>query len=123
MIDTPLTDNEKKTLSVLAFLFFRMGMEERARRFYEVLAELSSEGSSDRRFALAGLAAVSLESGDAESALRNIREAISMGPISTRDATMYLLLSRSLWALDRKDEALVARDEFLRLRGHVGESQ
>ena len=35
---------ERKTLSVLAFLFFRMGMEERAKRVYAALAELSEPG-------------------------------------------------------------------------------
>ena len=64
-----LTEDEKKTLSVLAFLFFRLGMEERARRFYETIAELSAPGTPDFRFAKAGLAAAALEAGDAETAV------------------------------------------------------
>ena len=63
-----LTEDEKKTLSVLAFLFFRLGMEERARRFYETIAELSAPGTPDFRFAKAGLAAAALEAGAQGSA-------------------------------------------------------
>lgn len=112
-----LTEDEKKTLSVLAFLFFRMGMEDRARRFYETIAELSTPGTPDFRFAKAGLAAAALEVGDAETALREVREALAGGPLSTRDATLHWLRSRALWALGRKEEARAARETFLSMRG------
>ena len=112
-----LTEDEKKTLSVLAFLFFRMGMEARARRFYETIAELSTPGTPDFRFAKAGLAAAALEAGDAETALREVREALAGGPLSTRDATLHWLRSRALWALGRKEEARAARETFLSMRG------
>lgn len=112
-----LTEDEKKTLSVLAFLFFRMGMEDRARRFYETIAELSTPGTPDFRFAKAGLAAAALEAGDAETALREVREALASGPLSTRDATLHWLRSRALWALGRKEEARAARETFLSMRG------
>lgn len=112
-----LTEDEKKTLSVLAFLFFRLGMEERARRFYETIAELSTPGTPDFRFAKARLAAAALEAGDAETALREVREALAGGPLSTRDATLHWLRSRALWALGRKEEARAARETFLSMRG------
>lgn len=112
-----LTEDEKKTLSVLAFLFFRMGMEDRARRFYETIAELSTPGTPDFRFAKAGLAAAALEAGDAETALREVREALAGEPLSTRDATLHWLRSRALWALGRKEEARAARETFLSMRG------
>ena len=112
-----LTEDEKKTLSVLAFLFFRMGMEDRARRFYETIAELSTPGTPDFRFAKAGLAAAALEAGDAETALREVREALAGGPLSTRDSTLHWLRSRALWALGRKEEARAARETFLSMRG------
>lgn len=112
-----LTEDEKKTLSVLAFLFFRMGMEDRARRFYETIAELSTPGTPDFRFAKAGLAAAALEAGDAETALREVREALAGGPLSTRDATLHWLRSRALWALGRKEEARAERETFLSMRG------
>ena len=111
-----LTEDEKKTLSVLAFLFFRMGMEDRARRFYETIAELSTPGTPDFRFAKAGLAAAALEAGDAETALREVREALAGGPLSTRDATLHWLRSRALWALGRKEEARAEDEDAVTLQ-------
>ena len=77
MADVELTKDERTALSVLAFLFFRMGMDDRARRVYEALAELSEPGTGDRRFAKAGVAAVAVESGDGEGALAALREAMA----------------------------------------------
>lgn len=124
MADIELTKDERTALSVLAFLFFRMGMDERARRVYEALAELSEPGTGDRRFAKAGVAAVAVESGDGEGALAALREAMAGGALSTKDASLYLLKARALWLLDRKTEAASARDQFLYLTGqpaHNGE--
>ena len=124
MADIELTKDERTALSVLAFLFFRMGMDDRARRVYEALAELSEPGTGDRRFAKAGVAAVAVESGDGEGALAALREAMAGGALSTKDASLYLLKARALWLLDRKTEAQSARDQFLYLPGqpaHYGE--
>lgn len=124
MADVELTKDERTALSVLAFLFFRMGMDDRARRVYEALAELSEPGTGDRRFAKAGVAAVAVESGDGEGALAALREAMAGGALSTKDASLYLLKARALWLLDRKTEAQSARDQFLYLTGqpeHNGE--
>lgn len=117
MANVDLTQDERTALSVLAFLFFRMGMDNRARRVYEAMAELSEPGSSDRRFAMAGVAAVSVESGDGEAALAALREAMANGALSTKEASLYLLKARALWLLDRKTEAEAARDRFLYLTG------
>ena len=119
MADVELTKDERTALSVLAFLFFRMGMDDRARRVYEALAELSKPGTGDRRFAKAGIAAVAVE-----GALAALREAMAGGALSTKDASLYLLKARALWLLDRKTEAESARDQFLYLTGqpaHNGE--
>lgn len=117
MADVELTKDERTALSVLAFLFFRMGMDDRARRVYEALAELSEPGTGDRRFAKAGVAAVAVESGDGEGALAALREAMAGSALSTKDASLYLLKARALWLLDRKTEAASARDQFLYLTG------
>ena len=124
MADVELTKDERTALSVLAFLFFRMGMDDRARRVYEALAELSKPGTGDRRFAKAGIAAVAVESVDGEGALAALREAMAGGALSTKDASLYLLKARALWLLDRKTEAESVRDQFLYLTGqpaHNGE--
>lgn len=112
-----LTADEKTALSVLAFLFFRMGMDERAGRIYEALAELSDAGSPDRRFAKTGEAAVKLELGKAEAALDALREAIPDGTPSSRDAILYLLKSRALAMAHRHSESLEALEQFDYLTG------
>lgn len=116
---TTLTPDEKTALSVLAFLFFRMGMDEKALRVYEALSELSEAGSADRRFAKAGEAALLIESGQGEAALAALREAlpVSAGAVSTKDAGLLLLKARALWLADRKAEAEAVRDEYLHLAG------
>lgn len=114
---TTLTPDEKTTLSVLAFLFFRMGMDDKALRVYEALSELSEPGSADRRFARAGEAALLIEAGHGEAALAALREALptSAAVLSTKDAGLLLLKARALWLADRKAEAEVVRDEYLHL--------
>lgn len=117
MADVELTRDERTALSVLAFLFFRMGMDDRAMRVYEALGELSEAGTPDRRFACAGIAAVAVEQGDGRTALAALKEAMAGGALSTRDAQLHLLKARALWLLDRKEEAEAARDEYLFLAG------
>ena len=118
-----INNDERKTLSVLAFLFFRMGMEERSKRIYEALAELSAPGSSDWRFAQAGMAAIEVEAGRGAEALGHLKAAMEGGPLSTKDAALHLLKSQALWQQGRKAEAEAARDEFLRLSGAANAQQ
>ena len=115
-----ITRDERRTLSVLAFLFFRMGLEDRAKRVYDAISELSEPGSSDYRFAKAGLAAVAVESGQGAEALAALKEAMQGGPLSSREATLYLLKAQALWQQGRKAEAEQARNEFLYLTGRTG---
>ena len=116
-----ISTEERKTLSVLAFLFFRMGMEDRAKRVYAALAELSEPASSDYRFAMSGLAAVAVEMGDGQEALAHVKEAMKGAPLSSREVTLHLLKAQALWLQDRKEEAQVARDEYLYLSGENGQ--
>lgn len=118
-----ITRDERRTLSVLAFLLFRMGMEDRARRIYDAIAELSVPGSADYRFARAGLAAVAVEAGDGAAALAALRDAMQGGQLSTRDAALWLLKAQALWQQNRREEAAAARDEFLYLTGREREAE
>lgn len=117
MANEEITRDERKALSVLAFLLFRMGQEERARRIYEGIAELSEPGSADWRLARAGEAAVAVETGNGTAALAALRDAMKGAPLSTREAPLWLLKARALWLQERREEAIAARDEFLYLRG------
>ena len=117
------TSDERRTLSVLAFLFLRMGAAERAARLYEALLALIDEArqedetgslARERRLALAGLATARLDAGAAPEALGLLG---SRAALSTREAALHLLKAQILWALDRKTEAHAARDRFLELGG------
>ena len=98
-----LTEDEKKTLSVLAFLFFRMGMEDRARRFYETIAELSAPGTPDFRFAKAGLAAAAIEAGDAETGvtLMKMELGLDTGPMISVRSTPITKEDTNATLMDR----------------------
>ena len=115
-----ITADERRTLSVLAFLFYRMGLEDRARRVYAAIAELSEPGSADWRFAKAGLAAVAVESGNGAEALAELKDAMQGGPLSSKEATLHLLKAQALWQQGRKAEAEEARNTFLYLTGRTG---
>lgn len=118
MADITLTRDERRTLSVLAFLFFRMGLEERAGRIYEALEELSEPESSDWRFAKAGQAAVAVEKGDGKAALAAVNAALKSGALSSKEATLHLIKAQALWLQGRKAEAEQARNQFLHLAGN-----
>ncbi len=117
-----INEGERRTLSVLAYLFFRMGLGERAKRIYAAIAELSEPGSSDYRFAKAGVAAVDIELGNGAEALASIKEILRGQTLSTREATLHLLKAQALWQLGRREEACAARDEYLRLCGSSASS-
>lgn len=112
-----LAPEEIRALSVLAFMYFRMGLAEKAARIYRVLAE---EGSAaDQRRAQAGLAAASFESGNLAGALTALNEALRSGALASGDAPLYLLKAQILWAQGRTEEAQAARDEYLSLSGEA----
>lgn len=121
MANEEITRDERKALSVLAFLLFRMGQEERAKRIYEGISELSDPGSSDWRLARAGVAAIAVETGDGTTALAALRDAMKGASLSTHDAALWLLKARALWMQGRHEEAIAARDEFLYLTGQARE--
>ena len=108
-----LTVDQRRALHVLGYLMFRMGRGDSATRIYGTLVTLSD--GSDRR-ALAGLAALDIERGDGARALAHVRAAMD-GPLSTRDAVLYLLKAQALWLEGRQAEARAARDEYIFLVG------
>jgi hypothetical protein len=42
-------------------------------------------------------------------------------PLSSREVTLHLLKAQALWLQGRKEEAQVARDEYLYLSGENGQ--
>lgn len=121
MSNLTVSADEKKALSVLAFLLFRMGQGERAARVYESLVELSEPGSSDWLFAQEGLAAARIELGDGEKALAAVKAAMKGRVLSSRESALHLLKAQALWLLGRKEEARASRDTYLALTGSHSE--
>lgn len=114
---TELTTEERTTLSVLGFLYYRMGRLDAARRVYEALVALSPEGSQDARAAQAGLAVVALEAGEGAEALKHVKSAFGTGPLSTRGAALHLVKAQALWLEGRAEEARAALEDYERLGG------
>ena len=107
-----LSGDQKKSLHVLAYMLFRMGQEERARKIYAGLVSLAPEGKPDRN-ARTGLAAVAISRGEGASALEYLRAAMEGAALSSRRATLLLMKAQALWLEGRITEAQAARDEFL----------
>ncbi len=116
-----LNQEQRQTLHVLAFMFFRMGLMERAGRIYDGLRALSSPGQPDR-LALAGLAAIALEKGNGATALGYLRQILGAGALPSRQAVFLLLKAQALWLEGRKEESRAALDEYLFLNSGEGES-
>ncbi len=115
-----LSRDQKKSLHVLAYLMFRMGQDERARRIYAVLASLAPEGRPDRQ-ALAALASIAIDRGQGAEALAHLRGAME-GALPSRAAVLYLMKAQALQLEGREAEARAARDEFLFVRAKGAES-
>ena len=116
-----LSGDQKKSLHVLAYMLFRMGQEERARKIYAGLVSLAPEGKPDRN-ALTGLAAVAISRGEGASALEYLRAAMEGAALSSRRATLLLMKAQALWLEGRTAEAEAARDEFLFLKEKSAEN-
>ncbi len=109
---TALSKEQRQSLHVLAFMLFRMGQEERARRIYDGLRALSSPGHPDRT-ALAGLAAIAIGRGDGGAALKFLDRAIEEGALPSRHAAFFFMKAQALWMEGRKAESRAALDEYL----------
>ena len=121
MFELSLT--EQRALAVLGFLMFRLGREDSARRYYRALEKLSAPGTAEHRRALAGLAAVAVERGDAAAANSALREAMAGGAISTREGALHLLRAQALWMQGRSQEARAACGEYELIAGRQKDEQ
>lgn len=112
-----LSLSEKRAISVLAFLMFRMRRNPSAERYYRALAKFCNTGSREYRQAMAGLAAVSIDSGAADQARLALREAMSAGALSSQDSALYLMNAQALLMQGRREEAEAALEEYHFLNG------
>jgi hypothetical protein len=115
----PLERQHRETLSVLGYLYLRMGELDRAGRLFAALLAVTGDAAPDHsaRLAHAGLAAVDVERGEAASALEHLHEAMAGQVLSSRSAALHLLRAKALWRQGRESEARQAGDMFVHLAG------
>lgn len=121
-----LTQDQRTSLAVLGYLQYRMGRFDAARRIYgALLAVHPDDAGPDRLFRQAhtALAAIALEEGKAEGALRHLNMIPDDDVPSTRDAASLLLRARALWALGREDEARNAVQKYMFFCGNRSGSE
>ena len=114
-----LTQEQRNTLSILGYLYYRMGRLDNAATVFAALDKLAPEGmDAISRRAAATLAAIETDRGNAEKALQ-----LDGQTLSTRHAALHLLRARALWQQGRKDEARAAVNEYLYLAGNGPSAQ
>lgn len=99
--DIPLTQNQRRALLMLGYLYLRMGLDKRAEKVFAALTALDGDDGWARR----GLAAACLALGKGEAALEHVDRAMGSAPLPSRDAPLHLLRARALWLIGRTDEA------------------
>ena len=111
-----LTQEQRNTLSILGYLYYRMGRLDNAATVFAALHAIS-------RRAAATLAAIETDRGNAEKALQLLHRVMDGQTLSTRHAALHLLRARALWQQGRKDEARAAVNEYLYLAGNGPSAQ
>ena len=116
-----MTAEQLTTLRVLAYLFFRMGHMERAKRVFAALAALAEPKCPDLQASI-GLAAVALEQGRGKEALEHLRSVMENGTfkdrgLSSKEAVLYLMRAQALWMEGRREEAQDMVETYLHLMG------
>ena len=115
-----LTQEQRNTLSILGYLYYRMGRLDNAATVFAALDKLAPEGmDAISRRAAATLAAIET----AEKALQLLHRVMDGQTLSTRHAALHLLRARALWQQGRKDEAKAAVNEYLYLAGNGPSAQ
>ena len=99
-----LTQEQRNTLSILGYLYYRMGRLDNAATVFAALDKLAPEGN-------------------AEKALQLLHRVMDGQTLSTRHAALHLLRARALWQQGRKDEARAAVNEYLYLAGNGPSAQ
>jgi tetratricopeptide (TPR) repeat protein len=118
-----LDDDRFQTLSVLGFLFRRLGLNAKALRLYRALALLRPEDPAT----LASGAAAAIDEGEAQEALSLLDRLADLekpgsflgssllgGEITAGSPILWLLRAKALWALKREPEAQVAVNNYLK---------
>lgn len=99
-------------LDVLGYLYMIHGKPERARDYLKLLVKLRP---SESRL-LRALARSELESGNPERAKEILEESLALEMTKKERAATFLMLSRTLWRLQRLEDSGAAAYQFLKER-------
>lgn len=115
----PLAQDQRATLSILGYLFYRMGRLDSAAKVFAALVALAPAEADDEitRRACATLAAIEVEQGRGHEALPLLRRVTEGRILPSREAALHLLRARALWQQGRHEEARAAADDYLYLAG------
>lgn len=107
---------QRNTLSILGYLYYRMGRLSNTTTVFMALGKLASEGMDViSRKAVATLTVIETDRDNAERALQLLHWVTSGQTLSIRRAALHLLRARALWQRGCKDEARAAVNEYLYL--------
>ncbi len=109
----------RRTLSVLGYLYLRMGRHESARRTFAAIAALLPDDAPKAEVSLVyrNLAAVAMAEGDGAAALDHLHKALDGMVLTSADAALHLLRAQALWQQGRHDEAQGAVETYRHLTG------
>ena len=109
-----LDKNQKLSLEVLAYLYLRMNLWDKAKRTYKALiAQAKGKGINPKVYI--ALASIALEENNGKEALKCLTNATNNMTVSSKNAVIFLMKAKALWLEDRKDEAKNAVYEYLYL--------
>lgn len=112
-----LTTDEQKSLHILGYLYFRMGLYEKAERLLKALLETTENNPYDKAvFAL--LAAVSIMQKKGKLALEYLENVFDGNVLTGRKVIYYLLKAQALYLENRGDEARNMLDMYLLYKGN-----
>lgn len=112
-----LTIDEQKSLHILGYLYFRMGLYEKAERLLKALLEVTENNPYDVSvFAL--LASVSILQKNGAAALEYLENVFDGNVLTGRKVIYYLLKAQALFLENRGDEAKNMLDMYLLYKGN-----
>ncbi len=102
---------EYQALCALAFLYLRMGHNDKAKLIFLGLLELV-KNPSEFQWEYKNLAIIALHEKEYAKCLEYLREAIKEDSIKSSDAALYLVKAEALWHSSRENESKVALQQY-----------
>lgn len=107
--------DEQKSMQVLGYLFFRMGLYEKAERVLKALLAMTENNPEDKNvFAI--LAVIAILNKNGMSALEYLENVFDETMFTGKKVALYLIKAQALWLEQRNSEAKNMLDYYLCLK-------